>query len=52
MFCNARIMFTTEEDESETVSIILNNGDIEVIEGKIDNPSLTLSFKKVKDLLS
>ncbi|MHA1468314.1 MAG: pyruvate formate lyase family protein [Promethearchaeota archaeon] len=50
MVFNARIMLTTEEDESETVSIILNNGDIEVIEGKIENPSITLTFKKVKDL--
>jgi len=50
MVFNARIMLTTEEDENESVSIIFNNGDIEVIEGKIENPSLTLSFRKVKDL--
>lgn len=46
---NSRIVFTTEEDEEETVSIIFQDGNMEVIEEKIDNPSVTVKFKKVKD---
>ena len=47
---NARLLFTAEEDENESVSIIFNNGNIEVIEETIENPTITLKYKKVKDL--
>ena len=47
---NARLLFTAEEDENESVSIIFNNGNIEVIEEAIENPTITLKYKKVKDL--
>ena len=50
MIFNARLLFTTEEDENESISIIFNDGNVEVIEDKIDNPSITLKYKKVKDL--
>ncbi|MHA1509513.1 MAG: pyruvate formate lyase family protein, partial [Promethearchaeota archaeon] len=47
---NARLLFTAEEDENQSVSIIFNNGNIEIIEETIKNPTLTLKYKKVKDL--
>ncbi|TXT64985.1 MAG: hypothetical protein BAJALOKI1v1_490012 [Promethearchaeota archaeon] len=47
---NARIQFTTEEDESESVSIIFEEGNIEIIEDKIENPTLTLKYKILRDL--
>ncbi|MHA1242665.1 MAG: hypothetical protein ACTSQU_18055 [Promethearchaeota archaeon] len=47
---NARLLFTAEEDENQSVSIIFNDGNIEVIEETIENPTLTLKYKKVKDL--
>ena len=50
MAFNARVMFSTYEDEDINVSIIFNNGNIEVIEDKIENPSVTVKFKKVRDL--
>ena len=50
MIFNSKIMFTTEEDENETISMIFDNGNVEVIEGKVENPSITLKYKKVKDL--
>jgi len=50
MIFNARLLFTTEEDENESISIIFNDGNVEVIEDKIDNPSITLKYKKVKAL--
>ncbi|TXT65769.1 MAG: hypothetical protein BAJALOKI3v1_70071 [Promethearchaeota archaeon] len=46
---NSRILFTTEEDEEESVSIIFNDGNMEVIEDIIENPSVTIKYKKVKD---
>ncbi|MHA1241399.1 MAG: pyruvate formate lyase family protein, partial [Promethearchaeota archaeon] len=47
---NARLLFTAEEDENQSVSIVFNDGNIEIIEETIDNPTLTLKYKKVKDL--
>ncbi|MHA1486701.1 MAG: hypothetical protein ACTSSC_05970 [Promethearchaeota archaeon] len=47
---NARLLFTAEEDENQSVSIVFNNGNIKVIEETIENPTLTLKYKKVKDL--
>ena len=50
MIFNARLLFSTYEDEDVSISIIFDNGNIEVIEGGIENPSLILKYKKVKDL--
>ena len=49
MVFNSRILFTTEEDEDESVSIIFNNGNMEIIEDTIENPTITIKYKKVKD---
>ena len=32
---NARLLFTAEEDENQSVSIIFNNGSVEIIEETI-----------------
>ncbi len=50
MIFNARLLFTTYEDEDVSISIIFDNGNVEVIEGGIENPSLILKYKTVKDL--
>ena len=50
MIFNARLLFSTYEDEDVSISIIFDNGNVEVIEGGIENPSLVLKYKKVKDL--
>ena len=50
MIFNARLLFSTYEDEDVSISIIFDNGNVEVIEDKIENPSLILKYKTVKDL--
>ncbi len=50
MIFNARLLFSTYEDEDVSISIIFDNGNVEVIEGGIENPTLTLKYKTVKDL--
>ncbi|GAH42289.1 unnamed protein product, partial [marine sediment metagenome] len=47
---NARLLFTAEEDENQSVSIIFNDGNIEIIEETIENPTITLKYKKLKDM--
>jgi formate C-acetyltransferase len=47
---NARIVFTTEEDEEESVSIIFKDGSVKIVEDKVENPTITLKYKKVRDL--
>ncbi|MBD3194507.1 MAG: formate acetyltransferase [Candidatus Lokiarchaeota archaeon] len=49
MVFNSRILFTTEEDKEESVSIIFNNGNMEIIEDIIDKPTITIKYKRVKD---
>lgn len=49
MVFNSIILFTTEEDEEESVSIIFDNGNMEIIEDTIENPTITIKYKKVKD---
>ena len=41
MIFNARLLFTTYEDEEVSISINFDNGNMEVIEGAIENPTLT-----------
>jgi len=50
MIFNARLLFTTYEDEDVSISIIFDNGNMDVIEGAIENPTLTINYKTVKDL--
>ncbi len=45
----SRILFTTEEDEDESVSVIFKDGNMEIIEDKIEDPTITVKYKKVKD---
>ena len=40
MIFNSRILFTIEGNETDYVAIIFEDGDIEVIEEKIDDPSV------------
>ena len=50
MIFNSRILFTIEGNETDYVAIIFKDGDIEVIEEKIDNPSVKFIFKTARGL--
>ena len=47
---NAKIIFTIEGNEDDFVAIIFDNGNIEVIEENIDDPSVKFIFKTARGL--
>ncbi|MEE9379239.1 MAG: pyruvate formate lyase family protein [Candidatus Lokiarchaeia archaeon] len=50
MIFNSRILFTIEGNETDYVAIIFEDGNIEIIEEKIDDPSVKFIFKTARGL--
>ena len=50
MIFNARLLFSIEGNEIDYVAIIFKDGDIEVLEEKIDDPSVKFIFKTARGL--
>ena len=50
MIFNSRLLFSIEGNEIDYVAIIFKDGNIEVLEEKIDNPSVKFIFKTARGL--